>query len=130
MQLWVFVYKPLFKHLFLVPLWYISRSGIWGFILLCLVFWGTINLFFTPAAPIYESSNFSVSSPNICFVEDSHHIGYNVVSHLFWFECMLWCLILCDPMSRSLPGSSVHGILARILVSVAISCSMFWFAFP
>ena len=34
------------------------------------------------------------------------------------------CLILCDPMDCSLPGSSVHGILqARILEWVAISSS-------
>ena len=34
------------------------------------------------------------------------------------------CLILCDPMDCSLPGSSVHGIFqARILKRVAISFS-------
>ena len=34
------------------------------------------------------------------------------------------CLNLCDPMDRSPPGSSVHGILqARILEWVAISFS-------
>ena len=34
------------------------------------------------------------------------------------------CLILCNPMDYSLPGSSVHGILqARILEWVAISFS-------
>ena len=34
------------------------------------------------------------------------------------------CLILCDPMNCSLPGSSVHGILqARILEWVAIPFS-------
>ena len=34
------------------------------------------------------------------------------------------CLILCDPMDFSLPGSSVHGILqARILEWVAIPFS-------
>ena len=34
------------------------------------------------------------------------------------------CLTLCDPMSCSLPGSSVHGILqARILEWVAIPFS-------
>ena len=34
------------------------------------------------------------------------------------------CLILCDPMDCSLPGSSVHGILqARILEWVAVSSS-------
>ena len=34
------------------------------------------------------------------------------------------CLTLCDPMDRSLPGSSIHGILqARMLEWVAMSCS-------
>ena len=34
------------------------------------------------------------------------------------------CPVLCDPMDRSLPGSSVHGILqARTLKWVAISFS-------
>ena len=34
------------------------------------------------------------------------------------------CLILCDPMDCSLPGSSIHGILqARTLEWVAISFS-------
>ena len=34
------------------------------------------------------------------------------------------CLTLCDPMDRSLPGSSIHGILqARILEWVAIFSS-------
>ena len=34
------------------------------------------------------------------------------------------CLILCDPMNCSLPGSSVHGILqARILEWVAVPSS-------
>ena len=36
------------------------------------------------------------------------------VCMLSHFNCLQW--ILCDPMDRSLPGSSVHGILqARIL---------------
>ena len=39
-------------------------------------------------------------------------------------ECVLSCFNLCNPMDRSLPGSSVHGILqARILEWVAISFS-------
>ena len=33
------------------------------------------------------------------------------------------CLTLCNPMDYSPPGSSVHGILARILEWVAISFS-------
>ena len=40
------------------------------------------------------------------------------------------CLVLCDPMNYSLPGSSVHGIFqARILQWVAISYSG-WFSQP
>ena len=38
--------------------------------------------------------------------------------------CAQSCLILCDSMDCSLPGSSVHGISqARILECVAISSS-------
>ena len=38
--------------------------------------------------------------------------------------CLLSCLSLCDPMDRSLPGSSVHGILqARTLEWVAMPSS-------
>ena len=34
------------------------------------------------------------------------------------------CLLLCDPMDVSLPGSSVHGILqARILEWIAVPFS-------
>ena len=33
------------------------------------------------------------------------------------------CPILCDPMDCSPPGSSVHGVFARILERVAISSS-------
>ena len=34
------------------------------------------------------------------------------------------CLILCDPVDGSLPGSCVHGILkARILEWIAMPCS-------
>ena len=41
-----------------------------------------------------------------------------------WSEVAQSCPTLCDPMNRSLPGSSVHGILqARILEWVAISFS-------
>ena len=35
-----------------------------------------------------------------------------------------WCLTLCDPMDRSLPGSSVHGTLqARVLKWAAVPFS-------
>ena len=41
------------------------------------------------------------------------------------------CPTLCDPMNRTLPGSSVHGILqARILEWVAISFSKNGDIFP
>ena len=39
-------------------------------------------------------------------------------------QCSLFCPTLCNPIGRTLPGSSVHGIFqARILKWVAISCS-------
>ena len=48
--------------------------------------------------------------------------------HLVWPKCLCCCLIaklcptLCDPMSHSLPGSSVHGISqAGMLEWTAIS---------
>ena len=41
--------------------------------------------------------------------------------------CTQSCLILCNPMDCSLPGSSVHGIFqARTLEWVAISFSNAW----
>ena len=41
-----------------------------------------------------------------------------------WSEVTQSCLILCDPVDCSLPGSSFHGILqARILEQVTISFS-------
>ena len=44
--------------------------------------------------------------------------------NLLWVLSWLSCLILCNPMDYSLPGSSVHEILqARILEWVAISFS-------
>ena len=43
---------------------------------------------------------------------------------LKWTEVAQSCPTLCDPMDRSLPGSSIHGIFqARILEWVAISFS-------
>ena len=40
------------------------------------------------------------------------------------YLCVLSCLILCNPMECSPPGSSVHGISqARTLEGVAISFS-------
>ena len=41
-----------------------------------------------------------------------------------WTEVAQSCLILCDPMDCSLPGSSVHGIFQAIVLEwVAISFS-------
>ena len=47
------------------------------------------------------------------------------------FLCCGWCLIICDPMDCSPPGSSVHEILqARILEWFAISFSSWgWWEF-
>ena len=39
-------------------------------------------------------------------------------------KSLTFCLTFCNPMDRSLPGSSAHGILqARILESVAMPSS-------
>ena len=52
---------------------------------------------------------------------------YNIVHQLCLCVCprlLQLCSILCDPMDRSLPGSSIHGISqARILEWVVISSS-------
>ena len=48
---------------------------------------------------------------------------YNIglISSIQQHELAMLCLTLCDPLDRSLPGSSVHGILqARILEWVAM----------
>ena len=53
------------------------------------------------------------------------HFVQQTTSHRVWLVLVSQlCLTLCDPMDRSPPGSSVHGILqARILEWVAISFS-------
>ena len=44
----------------------------------------------------------------------------------YWKNHVQLCLTLCDPMDRSLPGSSVHGIFqARVLEWVAIAVSVY-----
>ena len=48
-----------------------------------------------------------------------------VCVNIYMFSVSQSCLILCDSLDCSLPGSSVHGIFqARILEWVAISSSM------
>ena len=53
------------------------------------------------------------------------YVCINTHTHTHMYMCaklLQSCLILCDPMDCSPPGSSVHGILqARILEWVAIS---------
>ena len=60
---------------------------------------------------------------------------FHCTKHLYSYLCVCvhalccsLCVILCDPMDYSLPGSSVHGIFqARILEWVAISFSNLFF---
>ena len=48
----------------------------------------------------------------------------NLNTHVVCAKSLQSCLTLCDPMDRSPPGSSVHGILqARILEGVAMPVS-------
>ena len=71
--------------------------------------------------------------PDTHSAERLDHLGTKVIL-LLWaaYPCGLKrdaqslqsCLTLCDPMDRSSPGSSVHGILqARILKWVAVPFS-------
>ena len=60
-------------------------------------------------------------------IDENKHLKYLFITFnnsVIFINCMLvmqLCLILCDPMDCSLPGSPVHGILqARILEWVAI----------
>ena len=53
-----------------------------------------------------------------------NHSFAHLISHCACAKLLQSCLILCDPLDCSLPGSSVHGILQRwILEWVAISSS-------
>ena len=57
------------------------------------------------------------------------NMKYQIIKNQWPFVCSVaqWCLILCDPMDWSLPGSSVHGIFeARVLEWGAIAYSMQW----
>ena len=64
---------------------------------------------------------------SILFIRMYHtsHIQMNKVSSFFFTVLVAQsCLILCDPMDHSPPGSSVHGIFqARILEWIAIPFS-------
>ena len=63
---------------------------------------------------------FCCSVPPYCFL--LHWI--NIISSESESEVAQSCLTLCDPMDRSLSGSSVHGIFqARVLEWIAISFS-------
>ena len=60
-------------------------------------------------------------------IDENRHLKYLFITFnnsVIFSNCVLvmhTCLILCDPMDCSLPGSSVHGILqTRILEWVAI----------
>ena len=56
-------------------------------------------------------------------IQGAQHVGRGCA--LGRSEVAQSCLTVCDPMDRSLPGSSAHGILqARVLEWVAIAFSM------
>ena len=57
--------------------------------------------------------------------KQQHQLSYDVWCVCVYAKSFQSCLILCDPIDFSLPGSSVHGILqARILGWVSISFSL------
>ena len=61
---------------------------------------------------------------NFCLQAKILYVAYSIIKYvvpIIYSSCVCAkllqsCLILCDPMNSSLPGSSVHGILqSRIL---------------
>ena len=62
--------------------------------------------------------------PRVHWASENKDSGSQVQLHFVKVLVAQLCLILCDPMDGSPPGSSVHGILqARILEWVAIAFS-------
>ena len=94
-------------HCSIKIVWYQSFETYWNF--LC--------------GPFFE--RFCLCSEGICILFWVHSSTY--VSYICARVCaksLQSCLILCNPMDCSLPGSSVHGILqARILEMVAMPSS-------
>ena len=77
---------------------------------------------------IFRNNNFLIILKNALILEKDTKIYGDSLSECV-HECLrakslLSCPTLCNPMNRSPPGSSVHGILqARILEWVAMPCS-------
>ena len=68
---------------------------------------------------IESSTGLELAAPGI-----SGSQGGGVLHGYVCAQSLQSCLILCDPMVCSLPGSSIHGILqARILEWVALPAS-------
>ena len=65
------------------------------------------------------------SSSNICFWSIMLYLAENIEWHRMWeCVCSQSCVIPCDPLDCSLPGSSVHDILqTRLLEQAAVSYS-------
>ena len=56
--------------------------------------------------------------------KQQHQLSYDVWCVCVYAKSFQSCLILCDPVDFSLPGSSVHGILqGRTVEWVAVPCS-------
>ena len=83
--------------------------------MLCLyLIWRLILIYFNPSSPASDSF------PSTVGKKKSKIRCYSTGES----EVVQSCLILCDPVDCSPPGSSIHGILqARILEWVAISFS-------
>ena len=77
---------------------------------------------------IFKNNNFLIILKNALILEKDTKIYNDGLSECM-HECLrakslLPCPTLCDPMNRSPPGSSVHGILqARILEWIAMPFS-------
>ena len=84
--LWTFMYKFLYGHMFSILLGiYLGVELLYHMVTLCLTFWGTAQLFskatisFCFPSAMYESCNFSTSSPTLIFCV------FCFVLFCFWF---------------------------------------------
>ena len=97
--------------------------------LFSMIIWQTLNSNWKLKSGEFHSRNsfeLTVTFQKVVFEDWGHYLIWKFLLKEYAFKVLvtLSCLILCDPVDYSPPGSSVHWILqARILEWVAISSS-------
>ena len=87
-------------------------------LLLLLSYFGCVRLCVTPQRAAHQAP------PSLGFSRQEHWSGLPFPSPMREIEVAQLCLTPSDPMDRSLPGSSIHGIFqARVLEWGAIAFS-------